>query len=149
MSLAGITHFVVGRSLIYELIQIVGANIAAILRRANILITVVIGITVLHEPISWQLLIGVWLIVVGITLPGLNPQTIKNNDGRFIRIPAKAWVYGFGCSVAIGISPIFIKLGLKGSESPIAGAFISFLAATTVLISVPQQNLWVGYSHNR
>jgi len=133
LSLAGIFHFVVGRSLSYECIQLVGANITGILRRVNILVTVVIGISLLHEPLSWQLAIGVFLIITGITLAGLSPQTFRNSSGRFKKIPIKAFVLGFGCGVAWGVSPIFIKLGLKGSGSPIVGTFISFLAATIFL----------------
>ena len=43
LSLAGILHFVVGRSLYYECVQLVGANIAGILRRTNILVAVGVG----------------------------------------------------------------------------------------------------------
>ena len=69
-SSAGILHFVVGRSLYYKCTQLVGANISGILRQVNILVTVVIGISLLHEPFSWQLVIGVLLIITGITFAG-------------------------------------------------------------------------------
>lgn len=132
-SLAGIFHFVIGRSLSYKCVQLVGSNIAGILRRVNLLVTVVIGISVLSEPLSWRLAMGVLLIITGITLAGLNTQMFRDPNGQFKKIPVKAFVFGFGCGVAWGISPIFIKLGLKGSGSPVAGAFISFVAATVVL----------------
>jgi len=134
LSLAGILHFVVGRSLYYGCVQLVGANIASLLRRSNILVSVVIGIAVLHEPSSWQLAAGVLLVVAGITLAGLSPQKIRDPDGRYTKIPAKAFVLGFGCGAAWGLAPILVKLGLQASGSPVAGAFISFLAATAVII---------------
>ena len=62
-SLGGIVHFVVGRSLAYKCVKLIGANVAGILNRINVLVTVVIGVSLLHEPLSWQLVIGVILII--------------------------------------------------------------------------------------
>jgi drug/metabolite transporter (DMT)-like permease len=133
LSLAGISHFVIGRSLSYRLVQMVGANLAGILRRANILVSFVIGISLLGEPLSGSLVAGVLLIITGITLPGMGRRMFRDADGRLSKIPARAFALGLGCSLAFGISPIFIKLGLAGSQSPVAGAFIAFVAATVVL----------------
>lgn len=133
LSLAGVVHFVVGRSLSYKCIQLVGANIASILRRINILVAVCIGVFLLHEPLSWQLAIGVFLIIAGVTVAGFSPQMLRNSHGQFLKIPTRAYVFGFGNGVAWGLTPIFVKLGLSGSGSPIAGALISFVAGTAVL----------------
>ena len=133
LSLAGILHFVVGRSLFYGCVQQVGANVAGILRRTNILVAVILGIALLNEPLTWVLAAGVALIISGITLTGLSSQTFRNADGKFARIPAKALLLGFGCGLAWGISPIFIKLGLKENGAAVSGAFISYLAATVFL----------------
>jgi transporter family protein len=133
LSLAGIFFFVVGRSLSYKCIQLVGANITSLLRRTNILVAVAIGIGLLHEPLSGQFVIGILFIIVGITLAGLSPQLLQNPYDRVLKIPVKAYALGLGSGVAWGLAPIFAKLGLAGSESPIAGAFISFSAATAIL----------------
>jgi len=133
LSAAGILHFVVGRSLMYDCVQLAGANVAGLLRRIDILVSVVFGVYWLHEPFGWQLGFGVLLIMLGITLAGLNTQMFRNSRGQNLKIPVKAVVLGFGCGLAWGVTPIFIKLGLRDSGSPIAGAFISFLAATVVL----------------
>ena len=133
LSLAGIIQFVVGRSLSYNSVQLVGANVTSILRRIDIFLTVIIGVLWLQEPFSWQLAIGVLLIVAGITLPGLSFQMSGNPGARFSKIPLKALLFGFGNGIAWGIGPVCMKLGLKGSGSPIAGAFIAFLAATIFL----------------
>ncbi|MFC1894139.1 EamA family transporter [Chloroflexota bacterium] len=45
----------------------------------------------------------------------------------------RGFLYGIGTGLARGIAPIMIKMGLSGSESPVAGAFISFSAATIIL----------------
>jgi len=133
LSLAGILHFVVGRALYYGCVQLVGANIAGILRRTNILVSVVLGITLLDEPLTWKLAVGVSLIITGITLTGLSSRTFQTVDGKRMRIPLKAVLLGFGCGLSWGITPIFIKLGLKSTGAAIPGAFISFVAAPAIL----------------
>jgi drug/metabolite transporter (DMT)-like permease len=76
---------------------------------------------------------GVALIISGITLTGLSSQTFRSADGKIARIPAKALLLGFGCGLTWGISPIFIKLGLKATGAAVPGAFISYVAATVFL----------------
>jgi uncharacterized membrane protein len=51
----------------------------------------------------------------------------------FSVMPRRAYVLSIGIGLSWGISPIFVKLGLQGSGSPLAGAFISYLAATIIL----------------
>ncbi len=134
LSAAGILHYMVSRSLGYDLTQLVGSNIANILRRLNILVAVVLGISVLGEPLSWELVVGVLLIMFGITLAGMNPQMFRNGQGLFSGVPRKAYLLALGIGLIGGVTPILIKLGLSGSGTPIAGAFISYAAATIVLI---------------
>ncbi len=131
--LAGIVHFIIGRSLNYKCVQLVGANIGNILSRSDIPVSVVIGITWLNEPLSWQLVCGVLLILLGITLAGMNTQRIQHSYGQFSKLPVMGYIYGLGGGVAWGVAPIFVKMGLQGSGSSTAGAFISFLAATLAL----------------
>lgn len=133
LSLAGVLHFVVGRSLSYKCIKLVGANIASIFRRVNIIVAVVIGVSLLNEPLSWDLAVGVFLIITGITIPGFNYGTLDSSYGGFSKIPKMAWITGFGCGVAWGLSPIFIRVGLSAGGSPIAGALISFSAGSAIL----------------
>lgn len=130
---AGLIHFVVGRSLNYHLVQLVGANIGSVLRRGSPLVAVTLGITLLDELISWELIVGVILIVFGITVTSLNPQMFKDGQKLFSSLPRKAYLLGIGVGLSWGISPIFVKLGLQSSGSPVAGAFISYLAATIIL----------------
>jgi len=132
-SAAGILHYVVGRSLSYKCIQLVGANIAGILLRSNAVVAVVLGISVLGESVTWNLVLGVLFIVFGLTLPGLNQEILRNRKSPFSNLLPRAVLFGLGAGVAWGVSPILIKVGLSGSGSPVAGAFISFFAATIIL----------------
>ncbi len=133
LSAAGIIHFVAGRSLSYGCVQLVGQNMANVLHRVSPLVAVVLGVSILGETLTWQLIVGVLLIVGGITLAVLTPQMLRRGRGLFSGIPRKAILLGAGAGLSWGITPILIKLGLNGSGSPVAGAFISYSVATIVL----------------
>jgi len=130
---AGVLQFAVGLSIYYKCIQLMGANLAIVLSRINILVSVAIGIFFLHEPVSMKLLVGVLLIFMGVTLPGLNTPMIRDSYGSLLKIPVKAYVLVFTSGFVFGVTPIFIKLGIRESGYPIVGAFISFLAGTIAM----------------
>lgn len=141
-ALAGVLQFTVGLSIYYKCIQLMGANLAILLSRINILVSVAIGILFLHEPVSVKLLVGVSLIFMGVTLPGLNTPMLRDSDGSLLNIPFKAYVLVFISGFIFGVTPIFIKLGISKSGYPIVGAFISFLAGTIAMcfLFIRQEN---------
>jgi len=140
LALAGVLHFAMGRTLSYGYIQMVGANIGNILSRSDILISVVIGVGLLNDPLRWHLAVGVFLIIAGVVLTGLGTRQIYDPYWELARIPVRALLLGLGAGFCWGISPILVKLGLRGVGSPIAGAFISFLAASLFLgLSLPTE----------
>jgi len=132
LSAAGIVHFVAGRSFSYMCVQLVGQNIAGILRRAGPIIAVSLGIFLLGEPLTWPIVAGVLLIVGGITIAGLGPLRHETGHVLVPSIPRKAIIFGLFAGLSFGISPILVKMGLEGSHYPVAGVFISYSAATIV-----------------
>ncbi len=130
---AGLLHFIAGRSLFYHCTKLVGANISNVLVGINPLASLILGISLLGEPLTWELTAGVLLIVVGVMVTAVNPQMFRRDQGLFSDIPRKAVLSGLGAGLAWGTSAILIKLGLGDSGSPVAGALISYLAATLVL----------------
>ncbi|MFC1893484.1 DMT family transporter, partial [Chloroflexota bacterium] len=133
LSAAGLDGFILARSLNLKSIQLIGANTTAILRGVSPLVSVILGVSILGEAVTWELAVGVLLIVFGIMLVGVNPQMFRGGKSMFSGIPIKGYIYGVGTGLAVGVFPILIKMGLSGSESPIAGVFISFSAATIIL----------------
>ncbi len=133
LSAAGVVHYLVGRSFNYNCVQIVGANISNLLVRLRILVTVTLGISILGESLTWQLIVGVLILTLGVMFAGLNFQTFRDGQGLFSKIPRKAYIFAFGASLSWGISPVLVKLGIGDSGAPTAGAFISFFAASIVL----------------
>ncbi len=133
LSTAGFLAFVLGRALHLKSLQLIGANTTTILTRVNPLVAVILGVSFLGEVVTWELVVGVLLIVFGIMLVGVNPQMFRSGKSMFSRIPRRAFTYGIGSGLAWGVAPILMKMGLSGSGSPVAGAFISFSAATIIL----------------
>ncbi len=133
LAAAGILHFIVGRSLSYKCTQLVGANIANIIRRVSPLVAVILGLSLLRETLTWELAAGVLLIIGGVTLAGLAPQKSRSSNRMLSGIPRRAILFGLGAGLSWGISPILVKIGLGDSGSPLAGVFISYSAATIVI----------------
>ena len=133
LSAAGIVHFVIARSLYYRSIQLYGANVSQVLVRIFPIVTVIFGVSLLNEPLTWNLVVGVLLIVCGIMVIGLNPQMFRSGQGLFSGIPRKAFLLGISVGLCWGIGPILIKIGLSGQTSPVVGVFISYAAAIVIL----------------
>ena len=132
LSAAGIVHLIVGRGLFWKCVQTAGANIAMILTSVRPLVAVILGISVLSEPFTWQLAVGVVLIVFGVIMAATNPEMLRSGKSFYSGISRRALILGGGTGVAWGLTPIMIKLGLNDAGSSVAGVFISYAAATCI-----------------
>ncbi|MFC1980226.1 EamA family transporter, partial [Chloroflexota bacterium] len=143
-----IVHIVVARSLFYRCVQLYGANVSQVLLNSFPLFTVALGVSLLNEPLTWNLVGGVLLIVGGIMIISLNPQMFRRGQGLFSGIPRKAFLLGISVGLCVGISPIMIKIGLSGQTSPVVGVFISYTAAIVILgLSLVNHNRRVAISN--
>ena len=133
LSSAGILHFVIGRWLFFKGVQFSGANVTSILRRIDSLVALLFGAAFLKEPVSIQLVVGILLTVFGVIITSLNPKMVRDNQAPLLNLSPKALFFGLGTGVLWGITPVMMKVGLQGSDAPVAGAFISFFAATIAL----------------
>jgi len=133
LSAAGIMHFVVGRWMFFKGVQHAGANVTSILRRIDSLVALVLGVGVLQEPLTLQLIVGILLTVFGVIVTSLTPNSVGAARDRQLNLSSRALFFGLGTGVLWGITPVMMKIGLQGADAPVAGAFISFLAATAAL----------------
>ena len=132
-SAAGILQFAVYRSFMYSCVKLVGANITSALRRIRTIVAVILGVSILGEPVSFSLILGVALIIFGIFLAGSSRQHFRINTSLSANMPRKALLWGIAGGIAGGMSPVLIKFGLGGSASALGGVFISHLAASFAL----------------
>jgi hypothetical protein len=70
---------------------------------------------------------------MGIMLTGTSSQMFRGADGSLSKIPAIALLLALSCGFSIGISFIFVRLGLKDSGATMAGVRVAYIAATVVL----------------
>lgn len=137
LALAGIIHFVAGRSFNYMAIRHLGANMTTVFSSLNLLYTVLLGFFILGEHISKNMALGVTFIMIGPMLLAWSPRkkspVSKAPEGDKPRISRKGIVAGLTCGIFFGISPLFIKLGLQQGGSALAGTFISYTSAMLVL----------------
>ena len=136
LALAGIIHFVFGRSSNYWSLKHLGANMTSIVVALSPIYTIVMGIFILGEHITGNTALGCALIVIG---PAVlfwpeqkgRPKTPDHSDKP--RLSSQGIMAALLSGVCYGISPLFIKWGLQQGGSALAGAFISYAAATLVL----------------
>jgi drug/metabolite transporter (DMT)-like permease len=137
-AIAGLVHFGLGRSWAYKSIQMVGANRSNIMTSLNPIVTVVLAVLVLHEPLPFLMIVGILFSLSGPILiilmeqgsdksPQKSPGPERQSDRRALIL---GMLYGAGAAVFWGSSAIFIKLALNRGGSPLTGTLISYLAAS-------------------
>ncbi len=158
LAAAGVVHFLGGRYCNYRSIGAIGANRSHPLRSTALLYSVFFAVVILHEELTLGRALGVVLLTTGALLmvdrksgssaPGASAATEAAASGGVavavapVEAPKRTTLslvegYGFGLMAGLmyGISPIFIKLGLEGNNIGLFGGFVSYLAASVVLLS--------------
>ncbi|MFC1962934.1 DMT family transporter [Chloroflexota bacterium] len=126
---AGIVHYYIGRNLLFKSIRLVGVNRSIILLRSSPLVAVFLGVVVLREVVTGQMLMGILLLVAGVGLIGWNPWQSQQNKTSFASLGPKGILLGVGAGVCFGVSPLMIKIALNSFSSPIAALLIAFVGA--------------------
>lgn len=132
LAAAGVLHFVMGRYLAYTSFRLIGANRGTPIVTCYTLVGVLLGVFFLNEPVTVPLIIGLVLIIGGITLisTGGSSSALKQgtSTGSMIRGISSA----LGAALCWGVSPALVKIGLREVDSPWLAIFISYFAASLV-----------------
>ncbi len=154
LAAAGFVHFVWGRYCNYRAIQAMGANLVGPVQQTSLLITLALGVTILHESLTPLRIVGIALVVLS---PAVMLQGRKHDEKRAVEAKAKGsntpmfeprytegYVYALLSSTGYGSSGILIRAALEDDSltASLAGGFISYLGATIVLaffICTPKQ----------
>ena len=134
LAIAGIVHFVLGRSSHYWTLRYLGANMASVFTSLQLVYIVFMGFFILGESVTANSLLGTALIIVGPVLL-LWPQRgaasqADDGDSNKPRVTREGVIAGLLTGMFFGTSPLFIKWGLQQGGSALAGTFISYSSAT-------------------
>ncbi|MFH1002914.1 MAG: DMT family transporter, partial [Chloroflexota bacterium] len=130
---AGTIHFLVGRFFNYASIRIIGANRSTALSRTNTLYAIIFGVVLLKESITLPVLLGIIGILTGVALVTLEKREPEVNPVAGSRASVLGVVSGLAAGLCWGISGVMIKIAMGEVSAPLAGTFISYIAATTLL----------------
>jgi drug/metabolite transporter (DMT)-like permease len=143
--LSGLIGTVMGRLLRFVSIEKVGASVAAAITNLNPFISTGLAILLLGERVTFPILAGTFVIVLGTTVLSLS--------GRHVGFRVRHLVYPFLCASCFGTVAIIRKLGLS-QTGPLFGSAVNtttaLLAFTTFLFASGNrhalrckgQNLW-------
>ncbi len=141
MTLAGVVHFFIGRYGNYRAIQALGATLSTPVQQVSILVALLLAFVFLDETVNAVNLLGIALVVFG-------PMVVvrrREASTRMARAKGFEPQYGAGlfwgavCAFGYGTSPLLIVLGLGeggGFDDSVAGALVSYVAATVVVLAV-------------
>lgn len=139
---AGVIHFAWGRYCNYKATKAIGANLVAPVQQYSLIITLVLAVLWLGEPLTLLRLIGIALVVAGPALtlkgePKRGAEAAPETPGETAFVPqyAEGYLYALLSAIGFGISPILINMAFvhKGIGAGVAGGFVSYLAATAAI----------------
>jgi drug/metabolite transporter (DMT)-like permease len=122
---AAFFHFGAGWTLLALSQQKVGVARTGALVSGAPLVGALIAASFLDEPLTPVLLVGVLVVVTGVALLSLSGA--RHRGGRW----ARPW-YALTVAVLWGTSPLLIRLGLRGLDSPLLGLAVG-IGATVVV----------------
>jgi uncharacterized membrane protein len=149
---AGVIHFAWGRYCNYRATKAIGANLVAPIQQYSLIITLVLAVLWLGEPLTLLRIIGIALVIVGpgFTLTPEKPAASEvppetPSDTTFVPQYAEGYTYALLSSIGFGLSPILFNMafGKGGLAVGVAGGFVAYLSATaTVALTLLLPGKW-------
>jgi uncharacterized membrane protein len=128
--LAGAVGASFGKIFYYKGIDKVGASKATSVKNSSPFLTAVLAFLFLGEELTWYILAGVLLIVLGI---GVLTQTARSGVASAGRV--RYLLFPLIAALCFGINPIFKKAGMTATNLPILGAFITQTTALVFMLA--------------
>jgi drug/metabolite transporter (DMT)-like permease len=134
----GVLHFVIGRYCNFRANQLAGVNLSAPVVQLQVVVTMVLAVTVLHEPCTLLQMIGGALIIFGSLIT--QRQSMQRRPDQAADAPAfdprhaAGYLFASGAALAYGTTPVMARFALEhtGPATGVLGGLISYVAATTV-----------------
>ena len=145
---AGFFHFLIGWTFLNASQKKIGAARTSPLTGTNPLFAAVIAAVTLREFPTWLEMLGIGVIVFGaylISKESIDPSNSNTGSQNLIAILNASWL-GLSAAFFWAISPIFIRLGLKGLPSPLLGVTVGVTASVFgyAVVLLWQRERWLG-----
>ena len=132
LAAAGVLHFIVGRQLAYIGLRLIGANRTSPVITCNVLVSALLGVFFLGEPLTAYLVLALFLVTVGvISISRADGSEVGREDMTKGSLTT-GLVATLGAALCWGVSPVLVKMGLQEVNSPVLATFISYTAAAIV-----------------
>ena len=141
MACLGVVHFVIGRYCNFRANSVAGVNLTAPVVQLQVVVTMVLAVTVLHEPCTALQMIGGALIIAGSLITQRAPARTAMADSKQLAATLFApryiagYVFALFAATAYGSTPVMARFALEhtGPATGILGGLIAYLAATAVV----------------
>jgi len=140
MCLAGVIHFVLGRYGNFRATRALGSAQSAPMQQITALVSLALALIFLDEQLTPLSALGVVLVIAGpaiVLWQRFARGAVKTGSGIQLDY-LEGYVWGAVCAVSWGVSPLLIRYGLEGGGviESIAAGFVSYLAATVVILAM-------------
>jgi drug/metabolite transporter (DMT)-like permease len=134
---AGVIHFIFGRLVGYSAYRIIGANKATPFIMTNRFYTILFSFLFLGESITYFIIGGVICMFVGAALTSWEEKSITEKiERKGLSTDMKGILLALAAALCWGTTPVLIKPGVEAIGSSFAGAFVSYSAATIVMLGL-------------
>jgi uncharacterized membrane protein len=127
--LAGAVGASFGKVFYYKGIDKVGASKATSVKNSSPFLTAVLAVAFLGESMSWFLVAGVTLIVVGIAVLTQAKESGERGVDKILY-----FLYPLIAAVCFGVNPIFKKVGVEAAALPVLGTMITQVTALVFML---------------
>jgi uncharacterized membrane protein len=122
-ALGGLAGTAVGRRWVYESVNLIGPARATSIRSSAPVITSLLALLLLDEPITFDRWLAILSVVIGAALVSWTPD--RGARGWL----ARGVVYSIAAACLYGVRPLIVKVGLDEADLPLAAALIGAVAA--------------------
>jgi len=132
LAIMGFFQYVAGRGLYTVALKIIGNTRAAPVRETSLIHSVLFGIVLLNETITFFSSLAIVLILFGVLMATMGGEAVPQPKGSNFRSSSlrKGFLVGLVGAAFWGFAPILIKSALPGVSSPIMATWFSFVFGT-------------------
>ena len=139
----GILGGVFGDALYVYSLKAIGINRAFPISNTYPLFTVLLSALLLGEPITWLMIVGMVLVLLGVYLVARPRNSVDDAPGILPRaVLIKGIVFALGTAIIWGSTAVMLVLGLEGIDSAMANTVrVPAVAADSLIGSGKRGNL--------